>query len=120
MAFNPHKNTHGTLAAVNKHLKNVWEQLKALKMAKMQKVEKVPKTAKNSVFFALFSKMRQTAIYSQTNTPGIFLAFIYHRWNSLKAMRSFKMQKWPKTLKKFFFFKGPKWLSTATKTLMAL
>ena len=56
MAFNPHKNTHGTLAAVNEHPENVLEQLKALKMAKMQKVEKVPKTAKNSVF-CTFSKM---------------------------------------------------------------
>ena len=43
MAFNRHKNTHGTLAAVNEHPENVLEQLKALKMAKMQKVEKSAK-----------------------------------------------------------------------------
>ena len=40
MAIKGHKNTHGTLPAVNKHHKNVLEQLKALKMAKMGKVEK--------------------------------------------------------------------------------
>ena len=38
-----HKNTHGTLSAVNKHHKNVLELLKALKMAKMGKVEKSAK-----------------------------------------------------------------------------
>ena len=43
MAFNGHKNTHGTLAAAKEHPKNVLEQLKALKMAKMGKVEKSAK-----------------------------------------------------------------------------
>ena len=43
MALNRHKNTHGTLNAVNEHHKNVLEQLKALNMAKMQKVEKSAK-----------------------------------------------------------------------------
>ena len=43
MAFNRHKNTHGTLSAVNEHPKILLEQFKALKMAKMQKVEKSAK-----------------------------------------------------------------------------
>ena len=43
MAIKGHKNTHGTLSAVNEHPKNVLEQLKALKVAKMAKVEKSAK-----------------------------------------------------------------------------
>ena len=70
MAFNPHKNTHGTLAAVNKHPKNVWEQLKALKMAKMQKVEKVPKTAKNSVFCTFFENALNSYIEPNKHSRG--------------------------------------------------
>ena len=43
MALNRHKNTHGTLTAVNEHHKNVLEQLKALKMASKQKMQKSAK-----------------------------------------------------------------------------
>ena len=38
MAIKGHKNTHGTLSAVNEHPKIVLEQLKPLKVAKMAKV----------------------------------------------------------------------------------